>query len=280
MKVAIYTVWPVKFWQCRDSDVARLRERFPEITFDHALTEPRGMEAFADADAAFSSGFSTAMLANARKLRWVHSTAAAVANLLPLADLAARNIAVSNSRGIQSVPMSEHVMGGLLMLARRFDVTFAAQRDRRWIQNQLDVDTWPRTLHGRTMTIVGLGSIGQEIARRAHAFGMKVTGVRRRVEQQKPAFVERVFGPDQLDESLRGCDVLVLAAPFLAQTDRLIGEARISLLNRGAIVVNVSRGQIIDEEAMTRALQSGHLGGAVLDVFEREPLDTSNPLWT
>jgi phosphoglycerate dehydrogenase-like enzyme len=280
MKIAIYTVWPVKFWQCPESQAARLKALHPEFSFVHATNVAQGLAALADADIAFSSGFSPAMLAQAKKLRWVHSTAAATLGLLPLKDLAERDIVVTNSSGLQSAAIAEHVMGGLLMLARRFDLTLEAQRDRRWIQNDIDVSMWPRALNGRRMTIVGLGSIGIEVARRAHAFGMPVTGVRRRADQPKPEFVERVFDSSRLDESLNGCDVLVLCAPFLPTTDRLIGPAHFALLNPGAVVVNVARGQILDEQALISNLTSGRLGGAVLDVFDREPLDTSSPLWT
>jgi phosphoglycerate dehydrogenase-like enzyme len=130
------------------------------------------------------------------------------------------------------------------------------------------------------MTIVGLGTIGMEVAKRAHAFGMRVTGVRRRLDQPSPAFCDRVFSPDQLDDALRGCDVLVLSAPAIPETDRLIDAKRLSLLNQGAFVVNVARGRIIDESELTLALQEKRLGGAVLDVFNREPLPATSPLWT
>jgi phosphoglycerate dehydrogenase-like enzyme len=194
--------------------------------------------------------------------------------------LAARAITVTNSRGVQAITMAEHVMGGLLVLARRFDLTLSAQRERRWIQNELCADTSPGSLHGRSMTIVGLGTTGLEVARRAHAFGLQVTGVRRRSNQPKPSFVDRVVGPDQLHDALRGCDVLVIAAPFIPATDRLIGAEQLALLNRGAILINVARGRIVDQRAMIAALEDQRLGGAVLDVFDREPLDAENPLWS
>jgi phosphoglycerate dehydrogenase-like enzyme len=256
-----------------------LRQRFPEITFVHALTEEVGIRAIGDAEIAFSSSLTAAMAARAERLKWVHSTASAVGNL-PLGMLSERRVIVTNSRGIQAVPIAEHVMAGLLALSRRLDVTLRAQLERRWIQNDLDGDRWPRRLHGRRMTIFGLGTIGMEVARRAAAFGVRVRGVRRRNDQPLPDFVERVFGPDQLDEALRSSDILVVSAPFLPETDRRIASEQLALLQRGAVVVNVARGQIVDEAALIAALQSGQLGGAVLDVFDREPLDTSSPLWT
>jgi phosphoglycerate dehydrogenase-like enzyme len=237
------------------------------------------MTAIATADVALASRLSPAMVQQAQRLRWVHSTAAAV-GILPLPELAERGIVVTNSRGIQARTIAEHAIGGLLILSRRFNLMLDAQRERRWIQNQLTHDAWPWSIHGRNMTILGLGTIGQEVARRAHAFGMRVTGIRRRLNLMPPPFVDRVLPPEQLDEALRGCDVLVIAAPFVAGTDRLIRTEQIALMNRGAILINVARAKIVDESALLDALDSGQLGGAVLDVFEREPLDAASDLWT
>ena len=278
MNVLIFTVWPVEFWRVPKSQIERLQKRFPEVTFTHAVNDAEALSAIGSADVALASRLSSAMVEHAPRLRWVHSTAAAV-GILPLKEIASRNIAVSNSRGIQAPAIAEFVIGGLLVLARRFNLMLSAQRERRWIQNELTGDTWPWSVRGRTMTIVGLGTIGQEVARRAHAFGMRVTGIRRQPNLPKPPFVDRVAGPYELDEALHGCDVLVISAPFVTETDRLIGAERLAMLNRGAVIINVARGKIIDEPAMVAAIRSGHLGGAVLDVFEHEPLDPGSPLW-
>jgi phosphoglycerate dehydrogenase-like enzyme len=280
MNVLIFTVWPVAFWCTPRSQVERLRERFPDVSFTHALTDAEAAAAIETADVALASRLSTEMVARAPRLRWVHSTAAAVAGLLPLREFGSRGIAVTNSRGIQAVPIAEHVIGGLLVLSRRFNLMLEAQRERRWIQDKLTLDAWPWSLHNRNVTVLGLGTIGQEVARRAHAFGMRVTGIRRRVDQPVPPFVDRIVGPDRLNDGLAGSDVLVISAPFIAETDRLIRADQIALLNPGAIIINVARGKIVDEAALLEALQNGRLGGAVLDVFEREPLDPASPLWT
>jgi len=279
MRVLIYISWPVKAWCISEAHVALLRARFPDTMFLHARDLPDARAALGDVDVCFTPFLSADMVRAAQRLRWVHSSAAAVEGLLPLSDLEARGIVVTNSRGVQAVPIAEQVLGGLLVLARHLDQTLAAQRTRQWIQNQL-CDDWPWLLQGRRMTIVGLGTIGTEIAKRAHAFGMHVTGVRRRPDQPHPPFVDRVLGPDRLEEALRGCDVLVLSAPGVASTTRMIGAAELAMLNPGAVIVNVARGQIVDEEALCRALETGQLGGAVLDVFDQEPLDVSSPLWS
>src|SRR5436190_21512670 len=272
MHIVIFTVWPVTFWRTPKTEVERLRELFPEVNFTHALTDSEATAAIETADVALASRLSAAMVEAAPRLKWVHSTAAAV-GILPLPELAVRGITVTNSRGLQAVPIAEHVMGGLLVLVRRFNLMLAAQRERRWIQDDLTRNSWPWSLNRRKMTIVGFGTIGQEVARRAHAFGMRVTGIRRRLDQPVPPFVDSMVGPDQLNDAVRSADVLVISAPFLPGTDRMIRAEHIALLNPGAIIINVARGKIVDEPAMIAALQDGRLGGAVLDVFEREPLD-------
>jgi phosphoglycerate dehydrogenase-like enzyme len=279
MKVLTYIAWPVKAWRIPDRHVRLLRERFPHVEFVHVVTAQDALQSIDGVDVSFSAFLTPQMVARARRLQWVHSSAAAVDGLLPVEDLARRQIVVSNSRGIQAVPMAEQVMGGLLVLARRLNATLAAQREKRWIQDEL-CEEWPWMLAGRSMTIVGLGTTGHEIARRAHAFGMSVTGVRRRPDQPRPACVQRVVGPDQLAEALRGCDVLVVTAPSGLATKGMLGAEQLALLNPGAIVVNVARASIVDQDAMVSALRDGQLGGAVLDVFEHEPLEASSPLWS
>ena len=279
MQVLIYISWPVKAWCIPDTHVARLREQFPDIEFIQPASLDEAKAIIGEIDVAFTPFLTEELVAAADNLQWVHSSAAAVEGLLPLGGLAARHIAVTNSRGVQAIPIAEHVMGGLLVLARKFDRTIEAQRERRWIQNDL-IHDWPWLLHGKRMTIVGLGTIGIEVAKRAHAFGMNVTGVRRRTSEHRHSSLDRVVTSHHLNEALENCDILVLSAPGVSATHGIIGAEQIAMLNRGAILVNIARALIVDDEAMRAALESGQLGGAVLDVFEREPLEPENPLWS
>ncbi|MEP6833019.1 MAG: D-2-hydroxyacid dehydrogenase [Gemmatimonas sp.] len=278
MRILIHIQWPVKAWSIPDTHAEALYTQFPEVEFIRALNIDDAAKAIVDVDAAFTPRLTAEMVLSASKLRWVHTPAAAVEGLLPLRTLDDRSIVVTNSKGIQAVPIAEHVMGGILMLSRKFNRTHDAQRDRAWIQNDLTND-WPWLLSGQRMTIVGLGTIGLEIAKRANAFGIHVTGVRRNIGAPKSPFVDRVVGADQLDSALDNCDLLVLSAPGVASTHRMIGAQQIALLNRGALLVNIARAQIVDDAAMRAALENGQLGGAVLDVFEREPLDPADGLW-
>jgi phosphoglycerate dehydrogenase-like enzyme len=136
-----------------------------------------------------------------------------------------------------------------------------------------------RVLHGHRLGIVGLGAIGSAIARLGTAFGMDVAAVRRRPEAPAPEGLERVFGPDGLDELLRFSDYLVLCAPLTAETAGLIGARELRLMKPDAYLINVARGKLVREADLVDALRERVIAGAGLDVFEHEPLAPSSPLW-
>ena len=129
------------------------------------------------------------------------------------------------------------------------------------------------------MLVLGAGGIGSEVARRCAAFGAACTGVRRRPELGAPPGFARVVGPAAIDAELPAADVVVVAAPSTGETRRLLDSRRLGLLPAGAIVVNVARGALLDEQALAAGLREGRLRGAVLDVFEQEPLAAESPLW-
>ncbi len=210
-----------------------------------------------------------AVLARAGRLRWVHSTAAGVDNLLP--KLWGRDVLLTNSRGIHAIPVAEHVLACLLVFARNLHVALRHQLHRRW-QPEPGGELW-----GATVGILGLGAIGQEVARRCRAFGARVVGLRR-TPSPVPE-VEEVYGPEELEAVLRASQYVVLALPLTPQTRRLIGARELGWMRPEAVLVNVGRGALVDEEALVEALRSGRIRGAALDVFETEPLPPTHPLW-
>lgn len=278
MNILISIQQPVRAWQIPPEAVETLRARFPRHTFVHA-TDPaaraRGLE---DCDVAFTWILSAAELATARRLRWVHTSAVAVETIC-LPELFARGILVSNSRGIQAVPIAEHVMAAVLALAKRLPYAVDAQRERRWSQNEFSGERLPWLLKGRTLGLVGVGTIGSEIAQRASAFGMRVLGLRRRADRGAVLGIERVLPASELAALLEATDVLVVAAPLTSETQNLIGADQIARMKRGSILVNVGRARIVDHAALIGALHAGHLAGAALDVFAQEPLPPDDPLW-
>jgi phosphoglycerate dehydrogenase-like enzyme len=279
LNVLISIQQPVVAWTIPPAHVERLRAAFPHITFTYVLDDRAVRQGLASADAAFTWIMSASDLAAAPKLRWVHSSAVAVGTL-PLGELAARRIVVTNSRGIQSVAIAEHVIGSLLALSRRLPHLTRRQDARVWAQNDMIGELSPWLVHGQRMGIIGLGTIGQAVAVRAAALGMEVIGVRRRPEQGGGSGVRRVFGPSHVDEVIATSDVLVLAAPWTGATDRLLDAQAIALMKRGSVLINVARGQLVDEHALAWALTEGQLGGAALDVFTEEPLPPTSPLWS
>lgn len=278
MKILISIQQPVRQWQIPVEGVQALRSRFPQITFIHATSDQQRADALADCDAAYTWILNSAELAQAPKLRWVHTSAVAVETLC-LSDLFARGVAVSNTRGVQAVPIAEHVMAVVLALSKQLPFVIENQQQARWAQNEFTGERLPWLLKGRTLGLVGVGTIGSEIAKRAAAFGMRVIALRRRPAYGVIGHVERVYGRDELDDFLGQCYVLVIAAPLTPETHSLIGAAQFAQLPKGAVVVNVGRARIIDTEALITSLDSGHLGGASLDVFPQEPLPPDHPLW-
>ncbi|HEX5827635.1 MAG TPA: D-2-hydroxyacid dehydrogenase [Candidatus Limnocylindrales bacterium] len=225
------------------------------------------------------------ILARAPHLRWVHSATAGVERVLTPASRE-RGITITNARGVFSRPIAEYVMLMILAAARRLPQLLELQAERTW--QPLEA----RELRDVTVGIVGLGSIGRAVGALATAFGCRVVATRRRPEAGQHAsdgagdepflgslMLDRVLPPEQLPELLAESDFVVLAAPLTADTVGLIGESAIGVMKPGAWVINVARGELVDETALARALRNGRIGGAVLDTFREEPLPPSSPLY-
>jgi phosphoglycerate dehydrogenase-like enzyme len=207
-----------------------------------------------------------------RSVRWLHTASAGVDHVLP-AVREKPDLIVTDSGPAFAIAIGEFVVGWMLALAHRFPELLAQQRQRQW--HALSQEE----LSGQTVGIVGLGPIGQGIAERCRALGMTTLGLRRRAEPC-PQVDETLTGDDGLEVLLRRSDWLVLAAALTDETRTLIGETELSRMKPSARIVNIARGPIVDQAALIAALTSGRLAGAVLDVFEREPLPHDCALWT
>ncbi len=211
----------------------------------------------------------------APNLQWIHVMSAGVDHPA-FQRLVARGIRMTTSSGSTARPIAQSVIGGMLMLSRGFLTWAEAQRRHAW--EPIRGSGAPRDLAGQTMTVVGLGAIGTEIARIAAAIGLNVIGIRRSPWKEGDP-VKELFPPAKLLEVAPRTDWLVLACPLTDETRGLASREVLQALPAGAHILNIARGDVADEPALIDALSSGHLGGAYLDVFSREPLDPASPLW-
>jgi len=240
---------------------------------------PEALAAIADADVYFGYGITKPSFLAAKKLKWVHTSTAGVGSAL-FDEMRSSDVVLTNSAGVHAIPMSEYVIGGLLHFWRSFDITVESQRDRTWAREEFLGDACPSREAGEnTVVIVGTGGIGVEVATRLSALGATCVGVRRRASAGAPAGFKRVVGLDGFEALLSEADALVLAAPLTPETRGLVTAARLDMLPRHAVIVNVARGALLDERALATRLASGRLRGAALDVFHAEPLAPDSPLW-
>ncbi len=206
----------------------------------------------------------------ASKVRWLSVSAAGV-DALMFPSLVQSNVMVTNARGVFDVPMAEYALGLILHFGKRFDVAIQNQREHLWSYHLSEM------LAGSTVTVVGLGSIGRTFAGVARAMGMRVLGVRRGGTPDPIA--DEVFAVDRLHEALGRADYVVIFTPRTPETRGLFDRAAFAAMKPGAVLVNLGRGHVVDEEALVEALRSGHLRGAASDVFAQEPLPADSPLW-
>ena len=279
MNILVGVISPAPGWVMPRRFVDDIRRDFPQHTFSEAWDRDTLRRLLPEADAVFTPFVDRDVFPSASRLRWVQSPAVGVGNLM-FPELLASEVVITSARGIRARSIAEHVLGVTIALARRLPVAIRAQSAHRWAQEELEGATVDvRTLQGQRMGIVGLGAIGLELVKIAAPFGFRITAIRRRAGEPPPDGVEDVWPPDRLPDLLARSDVVVLAAPHTPETKRLIGKREMAHVKRGALLVNIARGKLVDDEAVIEALRDGTLGGAALDVFSEEPLDPASPYW-
>lgn len=265
-------------WRPKAAMAETIRKRWPAMRVVHLPDYSELAKELPDADIFVGYSLRPEQLKNAPKLKWVHSTAAGVSQLV-YPELRDSGVIVTNPSGVFSVPMAEHTMGLLLALARNFPDSVRYQDRGHWGQQDIwDAPQHLTELNGKLLLILGFGSIGHELARRAKAFDMRVWGVTRSGAGDAN-LAERIVSVGALHEVLGEADYLVIAAPETPETKHLIGSAELQRMKTGARVINVARGTLLDESALIRALVEEKLAGAALDVTETEPLPADSPLW-
>ncbi len=206
----------------------------------------------------------------AKKLQWVQSFGTGVDNIKGHPELPA-GVVVTNVHGIHGHQVSEAAFAGMLSFARHLPEVIHNQDQSRWEKPQSTL------LHGKSVGILGLGAIANELAPRCKAFGMRLTGITG--TRRDVAGFERIFSTEDIEQAVSGLDYLVLLTPLTAATHHIINAKVLAAMRPNAVLVNLSRGGVVDEDALLNALDSGQIAGAALDVFEREPLPANSPFW-
>lgn len=237
--------------------------------------EARWQALLAEADILFDFDWQAPALLPIRapRLAWVQGTSAGIGELVRRHHLLDAPFQMTTAAGVHGAALAEFVILGLLHFIRDVPALQRMQRAHRWQRYA------SRALAGRRVLLVGLGGVGRAIAAKLAALDLEVWGIRRNATAPPPEGVARLLPPTGLHGALAEVDALVLACPLTAETRHLIGAAELAAMHPGALLVNVARGQVIDEAALVEALRTGHLGGAALDVFAEEPLPEGSPLW-
>jgi phosphoglycerate dehydrogenase-like enzyme len=252
-----------------------LRATFPDVEFVTATSEQEQKAQIKDADVYLGMPSREVFVA-ADRLRWIHCPGTGIDSVSSMSELVNSDVVLTNARGPHTNPMADHAFGMIIGLAHGFRELFEDQKAHHWDTRKYDQRV--AELGGSTMGILALGGIGSAVARRAFGFGMNVYAVDKNPVPPSPG-VSDVWGLDRLDDLLKVSDWFVIAAPLTSETRGLIDRRRVELLKEGAYVVAISRGGIIDEDALLDGLRSGRIAGAGLDVTAVEPLPSDNPLW-
>lgn len=265
-------------WRTPPELAGKLRVRWPQMQVAFVPNYDGLGPELPDTDIFVGFSLRPEQFAQAKKLKWIHSTAAGVGQLM-YPELRASRVVVTNASGVHKIPMAEHILGMIIALARRFPDSWRYQDRSHWAQQDLwDAAIRPRELHGQVVLFVGFGTIGQEVARRAAPLGMRVWAVTRSGKGDA-ALAQRVFPASELERALPEADFVVLAAPETPDTRKMMGARQFARMKPSAYFINVARGSLVDEDALTEALTRRNIAGAALDVTEREPLPPESPLW-
>jgi phosphoglycerate dehydrogenase-like enzyme len=235
-----------------------------------AATPREAAEPIAEAEILYAWKFPPQLYAKAGRLRWLQVMGAGV-DWAMVPELPA-GVQVTRAPGVFGPWMAEYVIGWCSWVTQKMKVYRDAQRQRRWLDHVL-----PDRLAGKTVAIVGLGDIGRDIARAARGLGMRVLGVTRRGRPMREA--TRVYPTTAITRALASADFVVVLLPLTDVTRGIIGSEALAAMKPTAWLINIARGAVVDETALLAALEQRRIAGAVLDVFEREPLPPSDPLW-
>ena len=247
-----------------------LEQKFPGLVVHPAKNEDEVGDFIERMNILLTVRISDELLKKASKLQWIHTITTGVDYLIHLPSLR-KEVLISCSRGIHVPQMSEMALLFMLALNRNLPQFIRNQDKRVW-------ERWPtKLLYQKKVGILGIGAIGEEIARKCKVFGMTVLGID--VVRRKVDAVDYFYGPEDLLSAVREVDYFIIVVPNIPQTKKMVGADILSAMKPSAFLINIGRGEVVDEEALIRHLESGRIAGAALDAFWAEPLPEDHPFW-
>jgi phosphoglycerate dehydrogenase-like enzyme len=261
-----------------DTCIRKIKAVSPNLEVQQSHDREELTNLIKQADILFAGYFSRKMFGSAQRLKWIQTHLAGVERFL-YPEVVDSQVTITNAGGVSSIPISEQVMGMMLCLSRRLHVFIRNQLECKWRTGELELLAQLEELAGKTVGIVGLGTIGAEIAKRAKCFGMRVIATRRKTWSEVPSYVDKLVGAENLNELLAESDYVVLQLPLTSETQEMFGDQQFRSMKRTAYFINTGRGEVVKEDALIEALEEGVIAGAALDTFAVEPLPKDSPLW-
>jgi D-2-hydroxyacid dehydrogenase (NADP+) len=259
--------------------VEKIRNVSPNLQVLQSEDKEEALRLIVDADILFAGFFSKDLFLAARRLKWIQAWGAGVDRFL-LPEVVRSRVTLTNAGGVHPTPISEHVIGLMLCFCRKFHFFVRNQMERKWERFESRPSTEQvEELSGKTVGIVGLGRIGTEIAEKAKCLGMRVIATKRDPSRSASTTVDLLVHPTNLDQLLSESDFVVISLPLTKETQGMIGETQLKSMKRTGYLINVSRGRIVQEKKLIKALRQDWIAGAGLDTFENEPLPEDSELW-
>ena len=258
-----------------EQGIPALQEQFPQLDIRYCPDRNQLAEAIADAEV-YVGWMNRDLFLAAKKLRWVQSPSSGINYYLEIPELVESDVLLTSARGTHGACLAESTFAMILAFTREIRRFILAQLEHRWTNRELRCEMIELT--GTTIGIIGFGTVGRAIAHRAQAFGMRILAVDLYPEV-KPEYVAELWGLDRLDDLLAASDFVVVTVPSTPATHGMIGAEQLAKMRENALLVGISRGGIIDEDALVDALRANRIRGAALDVFEQEPLPADSELW-
>lgn len=252
-----------------------LRSEFPQVEFVYEPSRETLAETLADADI-YMGWINREIFVAARNLKWIQSPSSGANYYVAIPELVASDVLLTSAVGTHSSCLADSIFGMILAFTRGIRQFILRQQKHEWSLRELRNTLCELT--NQTIGLIGFGSVGRATAKRAHAFDMRILAVDA-FPGVKPDYVEALMGLDGLPRLLAESDIVLVSVPYTKDTDHMIGAEQIAQMKDGAYLIVISRGGIVDEDAMIAALHSGKLAGAASDVFAQEPLPPDSPLW-